>query len=88
MTQEMADCAAEIKDYWGESDAALEHGDADGANRAFGRVFEIVDTYPAIQEEDVHALHFLCVLTWVKVAAALDGTGQQEWQDPHALRKI
>ena len=61
-----------------QCDLALKEGNADGANNAFGRVFEVVDTFPALHEEDTWALRFLCVLTWVKVAAALDATGQSD----------
>lgn len=78
MTEEMARCAAEIRRCWRLSDAALVEGDAEEANSAFARVFEVVDTFPAIREEDVRALQFLCVLTWVKVSAALEMTGQED----------
>ncbi|MBI4889675.1 MAG: hypothetical protein HY821_03555 [Acidobacteria bacterium] len=78
MTAQMQQCAAEIQSCWRQCDTALSHGDAEGANQAFGRVFEVVDTFPALIEEDVWALRFLCVLTWVKVAAALETTGQAD----------
>lgn len=78
MTQEMGRCAEEIRTCWKESEVALQRGDTDGANRAFGHAFEVVDTFPAIEDEDVRALQFLCVLTWVKVSACLEVTGQDE----------
>ncbi|GEM_PF-2297862 len=78
MTPDMQRCATEIRNCWKECDAALRNGDTDGANDAFGRVFEVVDTYPAVLDEDVRALRFLCTLTWVKVAAALEIAGQHE----------
>lgn len=78
MTAEMRQCAAEIRSCWQQCDRSLLRGDTDGANDAFGRVFEAVDTFPALLEEDVWALRFLCALTWVKVAAALEETGQED----------
>lgn len=78
MTQEMGRCAEEIRTCWKESEVALQRGDTDAANRAFGRAFEVVDTFPAIEADDVRALQFLCVLTWVKVSASLNITGQEE----------
>lgn len=78
MTSEMQQCAAEIRYCWKQCDESLQHGDTEGANNAFGRVFEVVDTFPALLDEDVWALRFLCALTWVKVAAALETTGQEE----------
>ncbi len=78
MTAEMRRCAEEIQSCWRRCDSALSHGDTDSANQAFGHVFEVVDTFPALLEEDVWALRFLCVLTWVKVAAALETTGQAD----------
>jgi hypothetical protein len=76
MTRAMHNCADEIRSCWQACDAALRNGDSDGANDAFGRVFEVVDTFPALAEDDARALNFLCVLTWVKVATALDLSGQ------------
>lgn len=78
MTTQMRQCAAEIQHCWKRCDESLRYGDTDGANDAFGRVFEVVDTFPALLEEDVCALRFLCALTWVKVAAALETTGQED----------
>ncbi|WP_321477309.1 hypothetical protein [uncultured Paludibaculum sp.] len=78
MTQEMGRCAEEIRTCWQEGEVALQRGDTDGANRAFGHAFEVVDTFPAIEDDDVRALQFLCVLTWVKVSASLEVTGQEE----------
>ncbi len=78
MTSEMRQCAAEIRYCWKQCDESLQQGDTEGANNAFGRVFEVVDTFPALLDEDVWALRFLCALTWVKVAAALEVTGQDE----------
>jgi len=78
MTPDMQRCAVEIRNCWKDCDQALKNGDTEGANAAFGRVFEVVDTFPAVVDEDVRALRFLCVLTWVKVAAALELTGQHE----------
>jgi hypothetical protein len=74
----MEACANQLRACWRDSDAALEHGDAEGANTAFSRAFEVIDTFPALRDDDVRALQFLCVLTWVKVAAALEITGQTE----------
>ncbi|MGC4055100.1 MAG: hypothetical protein QM757_40180 [Paludibaculum sp.] len=78
MTQEMGRCAEEIRTCWQESEIALQRGDTDAANRAFGHAFEVVDTFPAIEEDDVRVLQLLCVLTWVKVSASLEVTGQEE----------
>lgn len=78
MTREMGRCAEEIRTCWKESEVALQRGDTDGANRAFGHAFEVVDTFPAIEADDVRVLQFLCVLTWVKVSASLEVTGQEE----------
>jgi hypothetical protein len=78
MTDEMKKCADDIRQYWRDSDQALERADSEGANAAFTRVFEVVDTFPALREEDIRALKFLCILTWVKVSAALEATGQTE----------
>lgn len=77
MTTEMRACAEEIRQCWIRCDAALAAGDADEANEAFGRVFELVDQFP-VEEEDVRALALLCILTWVKVAAALEAAGQND----------
>ncbi|MGB9611626.1 MAG: hypothetical protein ACPL7M_11700 [Bryobacteraceae bacterium] len=77
MTTEMRACAEEIRQCWIRCDAALAAGNADEANDAFGRVFEIVDQFP-VEEEDVRALAFLCILTWVKVAVALEAAGQAD----------
>ena len=77
MTTEMRACAEEIRQCWIRCDAALAAGNADEANDAFGRVFEIVDQFP-VEEEDVRALAFLCILTLVKVAAALEAAGQAD----------
>jgi hypothetical protein len=74
----MEACANQLRACWRDSDTALEHGDAEGANTAFSRAFEVIDTFPALRDDDVRALQFLCVLTWVKVAAALEITGQAE----------
>lgn len=78
MTHEMEQCAAEIRKCWLDCDAAIERGDSEQAGDAFGRAFSMVDGFPAIQREDVLALKFLCVLTWVKVASALKFSGQEE----------
>jgi hypothetical protein len=72
----MRHCADEIRACWQTCDTALRQGDNEGANNAFGRVFEVVDNFPALAEDDARALNFLCALTWVKVSAALDGSGQ------------
>ncbi len=77
MTAAMRECAEEIRQCWIRCDAALASGDADTANEAFGRVFEIVDGFP-VEEEDVPALALLCILTWVKVALALEEAGQND----------
>lgn len=77
MTAEMRSCAEEIRQCWIRCDAALAAGNAEEANEAFGRVFEIVDQFP-VEDEDVRALAFLCILTWVKVATALEAAGQNE----------
>jgi hypothetical protein len=73
----MRDCAEEIRQCWIRCDAALAAGDAETANDSFGRVFEIVDAFP-VEEEDVRALALLCILTWVKVALALEAAGQND----------
>ena len=78
MTCDMIQCAADIQQCWRESDLALERGDTEDANAAFTHAFEVVDSFPALQEEDIRALRFLCILTWVKVCAALETTGQEE----------
>jgi len=78
MTQAMGRCAEEIRGCWLQSDSALKEGDTERANRAFGRVFELVDSFPAIEAADVRTLQLLGILTWVKVAAALEATGQDE----------
>lgn len=83
----MIQCAADIHQCWRDSDAALERGDAEGANAAFTQAFEVVDSFPAIQEADVRALRFLCILTWVKVSAALEITGQEQ-ESVEARRQI
>jgi hypothetical protein len=83
----MIQCAADIQECWRESDLALEQGDAEGANAAFTHAFEVVDSFPALQEEDIRALRFLCILTWVKVSAALETTGQEE-ESVEARRQI
>jgi len=77
MTEAMARCAEEIHGCWRLCDAALVRGDPEGANEAFARIFEVVDSFPAIRGDDVRALKFLCVLTWVKVASALEAVGQE-----------
>jgi hypothetical protein len=77
MTTAMRACAEEIRQCWIRCDSALAVGDADAANDSFGRVFEIVDGFP-VEDEDVRALAFLCILTWVKVALALEAAGQNE----------
>lgn len=77
MTTAMRTCAEEIRQCWIRCDAALASGDAETANEAFGRVFEIVDVFP-VEEEDVPALALLCILTWVKVALALEEAGQND----------
>ncbi len=87
MTESMKKCAEEIRQCWRDSDRALEQADAEGANAAFSRVFEAVDTFPAVQDEDVRALKFLCILTWVKVSAALEATGQQD-ESAEARRQV
>lgn len=78
MTLDMIRCAADIQQCWRDSDLALEHRDAEGANAAFTHAFEAMDSFPALQEEDIRALRFLCILTWVKVCAVLETTGQEE----------
>jgi hypothetical protein len=78
MTQEMERCALEIRQCWQECDTALGVGDSEAANDAFGRAFETVDGFPAIAGPDLQTLRFLCVLTWVKVAATLESTGQDD----------
>jgi len=83
----MIQCAEAIRKCWRESDLAQEQGDADGANAAFTRAFNVVDNFPALQEEDIRALRFLCILTWVKVSAALETTGQ-EVESGEARRQI
>jgi len=87
MTQPMMQCAEDIHQCWRESDLALEQGDTEGANAAFTHAFEVVDSFPALQEEDARALRFLCILTWVKVSAALETTGQEE-ESGEARRQI
>ncbi len=87
MTQEMKQCAGQIQQCWRDSDQALENGDNEGANAAFTRAFEVVDRFPAFREEDTRALRFHCILTWVKVSAALESTGQQE-ESAEARRQI
>lgn len=77
MTTAMRACAEEIRQCWIRCDSALAAGDAGGANDAFGRVFEIVDGFP-VEDEDVRALALLCILTWVKVALALEAAGQND----------
>jgi len=77
MTTAMRACAEEIRQCWIRCDAALAAGDADAANDSFGRVFELVDGFP-VQDEDVPALALLCILTWVKVALALEEAGQND----------
>ncbi len=77
MTNAMRDCAEEIRQCWIRCDQALAAGDAGTANDAFGRVFEIVDGFP-VEEEDVRTLALLCILTWVKVALALEEAGQND----------
>ncbi len=76
MTPAMLRCAAEIRTFWQDCDKALRNGDSDGANDAFGRIFEAVDAFSTLSEDDTRALHFLCALTWIKVAAALENSGQ------------
>jgi len=83
----MRECAEAIQKCWRESDLALEQGDAEGANAAFTRAFNVVDSFPALQEEDIRAPRFLCILTWVKVSAALETTGQEE-ESGEARRQI
>lgn len=78
MTPQMVRCAEEIRLCWRDCDVALLAGDGERANAAFGRAFEVVDACPAIAEDDVRTLRFLCVLTWVKVATALDNNGQAD----------
>ena len=87
MTNDMIQCAEDIQKCWRDSDLALELGDAEGANAAFTHAFEVVDNFPALLEEDIRALRFLCILTWVKVSAALETTGQEEESD-EARRQI
>jgi hypothetical protein len=87
MTHDMIQCAADIQQCWRDSDLALERGDAEGANAAFTHAFEVVDNFPALQEEDIRALRFLCILTWVKVSAALEITGQEE-ESGEARRQV
>jgi hypothetical protein len=87
MTHDMIQCADDIQECWRESDRALEQGDTEGANAAFTHAFEVVDSFPALQEEDIRALRFLCILTWVKVSAALETTGQEAESD-EARRQI
>ena len=87
MTNEMIQCAAGIQQCWRESDVALGRGDREGANAAFTHAFEVVDSFPALHEEDIRALRFLCILTWVKVSAALETTGQAE-ESAEARRQI
>lgn len=77
MTPAMRACAEEIRQCWIRCDSALAVGDAEAANDAFGRVFEIVDGFP-VEDEDVPALALLCILTWVKVALALEAAGQND----------
>lgn len=87
MTHAMIQCAADIQQCWRDSDAALMQGDTEGANAAFTHAFEVVDAFPALAEEDIRALRFLCILTWVKVSAALESTGQEE-ESAEARRQV
>ena len=77
-------CAADIQQCWRDSDLALEQGDAEAPTPP--HAFEVVDSFPACGKRTL-ALRFLCILTWVKVSAALETTGQEE-ESGEARRQI